>query len=204
MVFNPFIHFPIRPVAFISILFLLIGNQLIFESNALRQSPRTSSVQSDLIDEIDAKKLEKLVQEKESVALYLCTCFFFLILFFFAFFLILSKKQLIQSTDPRSCSDECQKTVDQLEEVCAVFSFLVSTSKFLRLTLLLTLCFWFFGFFFQINDEANEFGIFLVRNSERAVAKQYDISKIPSLVYFKHNNDPSIYSGKLKSNQNMI
>lgn len=53
---------------------LLIVTQSICTSNALRQTSRLSSVQSDLIDEIDAKKLEKLVQEKESVALYLCTC----------------------------------------------------------------------------------------------------------------------------------
>ena len=39
---------------------------------ALKYQGRRTQVQSDLIDEIDAKKLEKLVEEKESVALFLC------------------------------------------------------------------------------------------------------------------------------------
>jgi hypothetical protein len=62
------------PRSLVAFFALLIVSQSICLSSGLRQPNRLTIVQSDLIDEIDAKKLEKLVQEKESVALYLCMC----------------------------------------------------------------------------------------------------------------------------------
>lgn len=114
---------------------LILFNQISL-TNSLKYGARKSTVSSDIIDEIDAKKLEKLIQDEETVGLFIY---------------------------PKSCEDECQNTVNKLESVA---------------------------------DQISEFGIYLLRNNERAVAKKYDIHKIPALVYFKNNRDPIIYSGK--------
>lgn len=104
--------------------------------NAVKYSGRKPIVNSDVIDEIDGKKLEKLIDDDETVGLFIY---------------------------PRSCEDECQNILTKLE---------------------------------TISDQVGEFGIFLLRNSERAVAKKYDIHEIPALVYFKSNRDPTIYPSK--------
>lgn len=128
-----------KPLAKLTVLLsviLLLSSQIDLASS-LKYGSRKSIVNSDIIDEIDGKKLEKLIQDEESVGLFIY---------------------------PRSCEEECQKIITNLE---------------------------------SITDQVGEFGVFLLRNSERAVAKKYDIHRIPALVYFKHNRDPIIYPGKI-------
>ena len=125
---------------------LILFNQFNL-TNSLKYGTRKSTVNSDLIDEIDGKKLEKLIKDEESVGLFIY---------------------------PKSCEAECQNIVTKLE---------------------------------SITDQVGEFGIFLLRNSERAVAKKYDINKIPAIVYFKHNHDPIIYPndlGKLENPEQIL
>lgn len=125
---------PLAKLTAVLTVVLLLSSQ-INVAGALKYGSRKSLVNSDIIDEIDGKKLEKLIQDEESVGLFIY---------------------------PRSCEDECQKIITNLE---------------------------------SITDQVGEFGVFLLRNSERAVAKKYDIHEIPALVYFKHNRDPIIYPG---------
>lgn len=127
-------HNPLAKLSVVLSVLLLLSGQFDIASS-VKYGSRKSIVNSDIIDEIDGKKLEKLIQDEESVGLFIY---------------------------PRSCEEECQKIITTLE---------------------------------SITDSVGEFGVFLLRNSERAVAKKYDIHRIPALVYFKHNRDPIVYPG---------
>ena len=51
----------------------------------------------------------------------------------------------------------------------------------------------------QINNEASNFGVSVVRNSEKATAKKHGVTTFPTLVYFR-NQQPATFDG----NQNFV
>lgn len=55
----------------------------------------------------------------------------------------------------------------------------------------------------KINEEAESFGIKLVKNSERVTAKKYGGSSLPALVYFR-NQEPTVYDGDLLDEGNVL
>ncbi|RWS17098.1 thioredoxin-like protein 1, partial [Dinothrombium tinctorium] len=103
---------------------------------------RKPALHSDLIEEVDLKRLESLLEDEEFLAVFFYT---------------------------RSC-EECKAVLEELE---------------------------------KIDDEANDYGITFVKNSERAAAKKFGISTFPSLVYFK-NREPTVYEGDLMNEEQVL
>lgn len=72
----------------LTIIFLLFNQ--VHLTTSLKYGSRKAFVNSDIIDEVDGKKLEKLIEDEETVGLFIY---------------------------PRSCEDECQTIVTKLESI---------------------------------------------------------------------------------------
>ncbi|XP_055930888.1 uncharacterized protein LOC129961093 [Argiope bruennichi] len=103
---------------------------------------KKKSSSSDIIEEVDRKKLEKFINQEEYLAVFFYT---------------------------KSCKD-CGVVLEELE---------------------------------RIDDEASNFGVAFVKNSEKSTAKKYGVTSFPALVYFR-NQEPAIYDGDLKDEERVL
>lgn len=103
---------------------------------------KKKSKSSDVIEEVDRKKLEKLVRDEEYLAVFFYT---------------------------KSCKD-CSVILEELE---------------------------------RIDDDASNFGVSFVKNSEKSTAKKYGVTSFPALMYFR-NQQPAIFDGDLKDEEKVL
>lgn len=47
----------------------------------------------------------------------------------------------------------------------------------------------------RIDDDASNFGVAMVKNSEKSTAKKYGVTSFPALMYFR-NQQPAIFDGE--------
>ncbi|XP_054718538.1 uncharacterized protein LOC129227940 [Uloborus diversus] len=119
---------------------LLLGLLLLLVT--LSECKKKASSASDVIEEVDRKKLEKLVHSEEYLAVFFYT---------------------------KSCKD-CGVILEELE---------------------------------RIDDDAGNFGVAFVKNSEKSTAKKYGVTSFPALMYFR-NQQPAIFEGDLKNEEKVL
>ncbi|GFQ72451.1 uncharacterized protein TNCT_694121 [Trichonephila clavata] len=55
----------------------------------------------------------------------------------------------------------------------------------------------------RIDDDAGNFGVAFVKNSEKSTAKKYGVTSFPALMYFR-NQQPAIFDGDLKDEEKVL
>ncbi|GIY02018.1 thioredoxin domain-containing protein [Caerostris extrusa] len=55
----------------------------------------------------------------------------------------------------------------------------------------------------RIDDDAGNFGVAMVKNSEKSTAKKYGVTSFPALMYFR-NQQPAIFDGDLKDEEKVL